>query len=213
MKPAPTEVGSIGEGLVSGCMGMWSGSERPVNCFRFWRSWKIVSRSSRSYWDVVDGCGSWSWLQALLSSRGALLRRAEPYFSGMWARRSIIKRDGGASGCWARWRSMTSSTSVYRRTAISSLWLKPRVLSVCHCRAVADGHARIIGGEADDTGLGEYFEIYGLKYPGLAVFGGEVAKLDTEVAFEFGRPRGRSGYRVLGRRMALGRKKKELRKR
>ena len=49
-----------------------------------------------------------------------------------------------------------------------------------------DGHARIIGGEADDTGLGEYFEIYGLKYPGLAVFGGEVAKLDTEVAFEFG---------------------------
>ena len=49
-----------------------------------------------------------------------------------------------------------------------------------------DGYASLIGGEADDTGLGECFEIYGLKNPSFAVFGGEVAEPDTEVAFEFG---------------------------
>ena len=50
----------------------------------------------------------------------------------------------------------------------------------------ADGHARIIGGEADDTGIRELFEIDGLKYPSFAVFGREVVESDSKVAFEFG---------------------------
>ena len=57
-------------------------------------------------------------------------------FSGMWARRSAMRRDAGASGSLARSRARTWRLSEKRRSAISSLRLKPRVLRNFHACAV-----------------------------------------------------------------------------
>ena len=150
LKPAPTGVwerslvgmGSAPTGRRSSlgvCDGIWAGL-KPAPTGVWGRS--LVGMGSaptggRPSLGVCEGSGlgSSSWLE-WFSRAGALYRRAGPYFSGIWARRSMVRKVGGESGCRARSRSRTSISSVYSRTASSSRWLKPRVFSVCHVRAV-----------------------------------------------------------------------------